>query len=35
MKKLKEDNDRFFNSCDVIRIDGAGYACNGYYEKVK
>lgn len=34
-KKIKADNDNFFNNQEVIKVDGCRYACNGYYEKVK
>ena len=34
MKRIKVANDKRFNSLELIKIDGANYSCNGYYEKI-
>ena len=34
MKRIQNNNDKLFNSCNIIKIDGAAFACNGLYEKI-
>ena len=34
LKRMKNNNDKLFDSCEIIKVDGAAYACNGLYDKL-